>query len=79
MSIENARQIGQGRTGGVLEVRYISSQHIAYTCHKCHKQHKQLLDVIDIEKEWYKFQCRTCDNTRMVNLRKVVMSGNEEQ
>jgi len=74
MSIENARAVGGLKldTQHPIEVRYISPVVIRYYCKDCTCEAVTAIDTLDAEKTWYTFSCGTCENRRMVNLRKVL-------
>ena len=74
MSIENARAVGvlQLGTQHPIEVRSITPTAIHYSCQTCQCEAVSSIDTIDAEKMWYTFSCGTCENKRMVNLRKVL-------
>lgn len=74
MSIENARAVGVLKLGTQhsIDVRSITPTAIRYFCETCRCEAVSSLDTFDTEKNWYTFSCGTCENTRMVNLRKVL-------
>ena len=74
MSIENARAVGVLKLGTQhpIEVCSITPTAIHYSCQICHCEAVSSIDTLDAEKTWYTFSCGTCENQRMVNLRKVL-------
>lgn len=78
MPAREPKQVTRGMTDQrTLEVFYITPSVIKGYCYLCGEDQTFELSPEDAERDWYRFECRTCgsQSKRSVNLSKVLKSG----